>query len=138
MNVCGARPDGRQTALREPAGELVQRLGDDVVEGPQPAPLGIDDARLPQHLEVVRDRRLRQFEERYELADADLAGVLPEHVDELEANRVAERLGDRRHPLRLVSFDVGVDDRLTARLAWGALLLRGEPQIDRHQYTFID
>ena len=53
-----------------------------------------------------------------------LPGVLSQHVDQLQADRIAERLGDRRHPLCLLSLNVGVDDRLTARLAGGTLGLR--------------
>ena len=77
-------------------------------------------------------------EQRDELADADLAGVLAQHVDELEADRVAERLRDRRDPLGLGALHVGIDDGLAARLAGGALLLRSERQIDGHLFTYID
>jgi hypothetical protein len=38
----------------------------------------------------------------------------------------------------VLPLDVGVDDRLATRLAGGALLLRGEFQIDGHLYTYID
>ena len=85
---------------------------------------------------MVGDGRLGDLEERDELADADLPGVLSQDVDELEADRVAERLGDRRHPLGLGALDVGVDDRLAARLARRALLLRGQLQIDSHLSTY--
>ena len=51
-------------------------------------------------------------------------------VDELEAHRVAERLGDDRHANRVLALDVGVDDGLAARLAGGPLLLRRQLQID--------
>jgi hypothetical protein len=64
--------------------------------------------------------------------------VLSEHVDELEAHRVAERLRYDRHAGRMLALDVGVDDRLAARLAGGALGLGSQFQIDRHQYTSID
>ena len=43
---------------------------------------------LAQHLEVVRDGGLGEVEQRHQLADADLAGVLAQHVDELEANGI--------------------------------------------------
>ena len=79
---------------------------------------------------MVRDGRLGEVEQWDELADADLAGVLAEHVDELQPDRVTQRLGDRGHPLRLVALDVGVDDGLAAALPGGALLLRGQLQID--------
>ena len=119
-------------------GELLEGVGDDVVVGPQPAALGVDDAGLAQLLEVVAEGGLGDVEERHELAHADLAGVLAQHVDELQADGVAQRLGDRRHALGLVALDVGVDDGLAARLARGALLLGRQLQIDGHLFTSID
>ena len=77
-------------------------------------------------------------EQRHQLADADLAGVLAQHVDELQADRVAERLGDLGHADRLLALDVGIDDRLAARLAGRALGLRRQLQIDGHRSTSID
>src|ERR671915_102811 len=73
-----------------------------------------------------------------ELADAYLAGMLPQHVDELQSDRVAERLGHLGHAERVLAFDVGVDDGLAARLTGGSLLLRRQLQIDGHLYTYID
>ena len=86
-------------------------------------------------LEVVRERGLGDVEQRHQLAHADLARVLAQHVDELQADRVAERLGDLGHADRLLALDVGIDDRLAARLAVRALGLGRELQIDRHLYT---
>ena len=60
-----------------------------------------------------------------ELADADLPGVLAQHVDELQADRVAEGLGDLGHAQRLLALYVGVDDGLAAALTGRALLLGG-------------
>ena len=71
-------------------------------------------------------------------ADADLAGVLSQHVDQLQADRVAERLGHGRHALGLGAVGVGVDDGLATGLAGGALGLGGELEIDRHRSTYID
>ena len=84
------------------------------------------------------DGRLREVEERDELADADLAGVLSQHVDELHPDRVAERLGDLAIRSACGALDVGIDDGLAAGLAGGALLLRGKLQIDSHLCTYID
>ena len=42
----------------EPAGQLVQRARHHVVVRPQPLALGLDDAGVAKHLEVMRDRRL--------------------------------------------------------------------------------
>jgi len=56
-------------------GELFKRVGADVVVGPQPLALGVDDACLAQDLEVVRNGRLGDVEERGQLAHADLARV---------------------------------------------------------------
>ena len=75
---------------------------------------------------------------RHELAHADLPGVLAQHVDQLEPDRVAERLCDCCNALGLLALDVWVDDRLAARLSCWALLLRGEFQIDAHLFTYID
>ena len=74
----------------------------DVVVRPQSAALGVDQAGVAELLEVVRERRLPDVEERDELADADLARVLAQHVDELDAHRVPERLGDLRQSDRVV------------------------------------
>jgi hypothetical protein len=86
----------------------------------------------------MRDGGLRELEQRDELADTDLAGVVAQHVDELEADGVAEGLGDLGHPYRLGAVHVGIDHGLTARLAGGALSLGAEFQIDAHRYTNID
>ena len=51
-----------------------------------------------------------------------------EHVDELEADRVAERLGHRGHPHGVLAFDVGVDDRFAARSPAGRLVLGSSPR----------
>ena len=73
--------------------------------------------------EVVGDGRLAEVEQRHELAHADLAGVLAQHVDELKANGIGDRLRQHRHALGLLALDVRVDDGLAAALAGGALLL---------------
>jgi len=86
---------------------------------------------------MVGDGRLGEVEERHQLADAHLPGMLAEHVDELQADRVAQCLGDRGHPLGLVALNVRVDDRLAARVTGRALGLRGHLQIDRHLSTYI-
>jgi hypothetical protein len=118
----------------QPGGELVERLGQHVVVGPQAAALGVHDAGVAQLLEVVAERRLGHLEEGDQLVDADLAGVLAQDVDELQADRVADRLGDLGHAQRLLALDVGIDDRLAARLgSVRALGLRGELQIDGHR-----
>ena len=87
---------------------------------------------------MVRDGRLGEVEQRHELAHADLAGVLAQHVDELQADGIAQRLGDLRHPDGLVALDVGIHDRLAARLPRQPLGLRRELHIDSHQSTYID
>jgi hypothetical protein len=85
---------------------------------------------------VVRHGRLGEVEEGDQLADADLPGVLAEHVHELQANRVGEGLRDRGHSLGLVALDVRVDDRLAAALALRALLLRLQGEvIDGHLFA---
>jgi hypothetical protein len=84
------------------------------------------------------ERRLRDIEQRDQLAHADLPGVLAQDVDELQPDRVAQRLGDRGHALRLLALDVGIDDRFATGLAGGALGLGRQLQIDRHLSTYID
>ena len=58
--VLGAGPLARQ-----PCGELLDRLGMDVVVRPQAAALGADNPCLAQHLEVVGDGGLRELEQRH-------------------------------------------------------------------------
>ena len=65
-----ARRSGRSA---QPCGQLLQGVGEDVVVGPQPAALGVDDAGLAQLLEMMRERGLGDVEQRHQLADADLA-----------------------------------------------------------------
>ena len=72
------------------------------------------------------DGGLGEVEERHELTDANLAGVLSKHVHELHPDRIAQSFGDAAHALRVLALDVGIYDRLTADLALRALLLRGE------------
>jgi hypothetical protein len=43
-------------------------------------------------------------EQRHELTDTDLPGVAAQHVDELHADRITERLGDLGHPNRQSSI----------------------------------
>ena len=86
---------------------------------------------------MMGERRLSDVEQRHELADAHLARVSAKHVDELQADRVAERLADLGHAQRLFALHVGVDDRLAAAFAGGALLLRRKLQIDRDESTYI-
>src|SRR5947209_5341169 len=122
----------------QPCGQLVERVRADVVVGPQAAALGVDDAGVAQLLQVVRERGLGDVEQRHELADADLPGVLAQDVDQLQADRVAERFRHRGDPGRALALDVRVDDRLATWLAGRALVLRRELQIDGHLSTYID
>ncbi len=87
---------------------------------------------------MVREGGLGDVEQRHELANAYLAGVLSKHVHQLQPDRVAEGLGDLGHTRRLGTLDVRIDDRLAAPLTCGALLLGHQLQIDRHQYTDIN
>ena len=52
-----------------------------------------------------------------------LPACFRQHVHELQAHRIAERFGNRRHPLGPLALDIGVDDRLATALAGRALLL---------------
>jgi hypothetical protein len=73
---------------------------------------------------MVGERGLSDVKQRHELTDAHLPGVPAQNVYELQADRIAERLGNLGHAQRVVALNVGVDDGLTAALAGGALLLR--------------
>jgi hypothetical protein len=64
--------------------------------------------------------------------------VLSQDVDELEPDRIAERLGDLSHAFGPHTLDVGIDDGLATRLSGSALLLGGQLEIDRHRSTYID
>jgi hypothetical protein len=82
---------------------------------------------------VVRERGLGDVEQGHELAHADLAGVPAQDVHDLQADGVAERLRDLRHAHGALAVDVGVDDRLAARLAGRPLGLGCHDQIDAHR-----
>ena len=62
---------------------------------------------------MVRHRRLPDVEQRDQLADAHLAGVLAEHVDELQADRVAtlDKLKTARKA-RFARITAAIDDRV--------------------------
>ena len=65
-------------------------------------------------------------------------GVLAEHVDQLQADGVAQRLRYFGHADRLVALYVWVNDRLAARLAGGALGFRCKFKFNSHAYKPID
>ena len=110
----------------QPCGKFGQRVGDDVVVGPEPLALRAHQGGLAQHLEVMGDCGLGEVEERDQVADAHLPGVLAQHVNELQPDRVAEGLGDRGQADRLLALHPGVDGRLAPRFAGGALDLRSQ------------
>ena len=67
--------------------------------------------------------------------------MLTQHVHQLQADRVTQRLGDLGHSDRLLTLHIGIDDRLAARLACRAFRFGGQfedGQIDAHRYTDID
>ena len=68
--------------------------------------------------------------------NAYLAGVFAEHVHELHADGVAERLRHLRDPRRLLTLDVGVYDRLAAALAGRPFDLRDQLELKGHQFTY--
>jgi len=71
----------------------------------------------------MRERRLGDLEQRLQLADADLAGVEAQDVEELQADGIAERLGDLSQTSGSLGRDLRKDKRLTTRLAGRALVL---------------
>jgi hypothetical protein len=72
----------------------------------------------------MRDGWLRDVEERDQLAHAHLACVLAQHVNELQPDRIAERLREPRDPDRLRALHIRVHHRLAAALALRALAPR--------------
>ncbi len=64
--------------------------------------------------------------------------MLSQYVDELQADRVAQRLRYGGQPLSLISIGVGIDEGLATGLSRWALLLRGKLQFGRHRFTYID
>src|SRR3954447_4595467 len=124
--------------MTQPFAQLLECGSVHVVVGPEAAALRANDAGVAEHLEVMGDGRLGEIEERDELADADLTCMPSQDVDELHANRVAQRLGDGGGPLRLLAGDLRVHHRLATGLAGGPLLLGGQLEIDGHLYVYID
>src|ERR1039458_3001459 len=122
----------------QPCGQLLQCVGDDVVVGPQALTLGVHDPGVAELLQVVGERGLGDVEQRHELAHADLAGVLAQHVHQLQPDRVTESLGDLSHPQRTLARHIRVDDGLATALAGRSLLLGGQLQIDGHLYIHIN
>ncbi len=100
--------------------------------------LGVHNPCSAQLLKMVGERRLRDVEQWHELADANLSGVLAQHVNELQADRVAEGFCHLGHPYRVIAIDVGIDNGLTAALTSRSLLLRNKLQIDGHRSTYIN
>ena len=91
------------------------------------ASLGVDEPRLSQLLQMEREGRLGDLEQRHQLADADLAGVSPQHVDEL------------RHQYILGFVPASLDGKLrelakSPDLPWGP----GEVMRYRDQDLFLD
>src|ERR1700678_4349105 len=90
---------------------------------------------------MMGEGRLRDVEQRHQLTDTHLAGVLTQHIHELQADRVSERLRHLGHPERLGTIDVGIDNWLAAALPGRALRLGGQledRQIDAHRSTYIN
>src|SRR6185369_491455 len=58
----------------EPVIQLHERLGSQPVDTALGIDADVDEARLPQHAEMLRDRRLRHVEPALELADGPLGG----------------------------------------------------------------
>ena len=70
----------------------VHRL--DVVVRELAAAYDADETGVAELLQVVRERRLGDVEERLQVADAHLTRLPAEHIDDLHAHRIAERLAD--------------------------------------------
>ena len=77
------------SGLTEPAGQVGQCVWKDEVVGERALVPGLDDARVGERLEVMRQRRLSDTEQRQQLAGAQLAGMPRKHLDEPDADRIA-------------------------------------------------
>jgi hypothetical protein len=89
-------------------------------------------------LPARRHRNRLACEQRHELTDAHLASVPAQHVNELQTDRITERLGDLGHPSSVRALDIGIHHGLTTALASSALALRRQLQIDRHKSRYLD
>src|SRR5690606_9207155 len=74
--------------------------GIQLVERPDPDLRGPEPARLAEHLEVVRDGRLRQVEAVDDVAHADGPGLGGDQPQDLEPGRVGQRLERADEALR--------------------------------------
>src|SRR3954447_18284249 len=83
-------------------GELLDGRADEGVIGPSASLLALEQARVVQLLQMVRDRRLRQAERPLEVAAADRLVARRDQVDDPNARRIAEGAEDRRRRLGLL------------------------------------
>ncbi len=63
------------------------------------ATLDRDQAGVDELADVVRQRRLRDVEQGHELALADLFLATAKHVEDMNTQRLSQRLGDNRDAL---------------------------------------
>src|SRR4051794_38251485 len=108
---CRCRRRARVSSAQR-AAQRVDRLRDEAVVRPRASPARVDETRLAEDLEMVRDRRLRELERRREIADTDLVRSR-ENVDDRHAGRIGERLEPRCELLARVTVE-RLDLRATA------------------------
>src|SRR5512133_2809547 len=77
-------------SLEKACAKSTHRLGVNEIVGPEAALLTSDQALLQQELQVMRDGRLLDRQTGFEVADADLAAVTRQQVDQVHTNRVRQ------------------------------------------------
>src|SRR5205823_6932109 len=83
------RADPVQALRRQRGCECAERVGYDAVVRPGAATRGLDEARLAQHLQMVRNRGLREVERCGQVADARLLR-LRETIDDRDAGWISK------------------------------------------------
>ena len=90
LSACGS---GVCSAHGSPSPQAVEGGGHQAVVDPAAAPLALDQARLPEYLEVVRQQVPGDVDHVLDLADA--AGTAREHGQDAQAGGIAQRLEGR-------------------------------------------
>src|SRR6478735_8779821 len=97
---------GERDWSRDDSAESVERAVGEAEVREAAALLALEEPGIGEQLEVVGDRRLLEAERLGEVADADrLAPCLREHVEDLDAVAVGERLEERRAGDRCAAGD---------------------------------
>src|ERR1019366_1845585 len=110
----------------QPSGDLLERIGNDVVVSPKPPTFAAEHAGSGQDLEVLGERLLAHLKQRCELALTDRPRRgRSQRVDDAQARGVSKSLGERRQLDRFVRAQVRLRrDQATA--SWLPLARRAD------------